>query len=388
MSEERQIPSEEEVTESGLDGHPAPNPYWLPPPQLYFGPSPGLPPRATSRPLPLIPCIIIPLPGYGPPPPPPPFTDRQASQPQRIQPPITQPFCQALPIDNRNTAQNNYNFAKRRRRSIQRRLKHYCWRACKIISVMAILLAAVTLAVTSMYRWHTMFNPEDMAQSVAPTNANALVSRIVDTNSGLRYLEGIKSINLRGEMSIGARSYDFVEFRKHPQQSWLKQVGENELSIYALDTQGAWKKTKDASGHETLEMLSTDTFQSMRADYSLLNPLFDYALSGRSDAQLVHGEQDEFTIKINHLNGNKEVLIGIDANALQINWLTILRQDSVPIHREYSDYQFVDGVWIPFTIEHHSSGQPDKRMTVNKAVINPGVMSSFFKMPQLAESES
>lgn len=368
--------------------HPAP-----PPPHFAYPPPPGPIPRGPVMHGPPPPPYGQPVPIIMAAPPPPHFAPGSMPPRPTLRPPkpgggrsTKKPFKESFPSDqSENSAKNCYQFSKPDENSYPtKKRKHRSSNFSKWVLRVSAGVAAISLVGftgLSISNWLTNITTKHKHQTLDTSSATSIIDKYIETNSGLRYLEGIRSLSIRGRLVEEGNSYNFVEIRKRPGNRWLKLESGSNTTITAFDSETSWKQMEEENGSVEVATLSEPDAEKLKNHFFFLNPLVDYALKARTDATLVEQTEDSFAVKIDNDETNTQVVVYIDQGNFQIRRIEQEMENGAKVQHIFSEHTLIDGIWLPFEIQRLEEGKEPQKYLVEKAVLNPGVMSSLFRKP-------
>jgi outer membrane lipoprotein-sorting protein len=219
------------------------------------------------------------------------------------------------------------------------------------------------------------------AQSV-----DEIIAKNVAARGGLEKLRSIKTIKMTARFSQGGFRAQYIQENKRDDRVRENLVIQGMAQVQAYDGHAAWQ-INPFGGRKDPEKMSADDTKSLQLDADLEGPLVDYKQKGHTAELMGHDSvegTDCYKIKLTLKNGDVRYYY-LDADSfLEIKFQN---QSSIRGALQYSDtllgdYEKVDGVYFPFSIESAETGTENwSRFTVEKIETNVALDDSLFIFP-------
>jgi hypothetical protein len=213
-----------------------------------------------------------------------------------------------------------------------------------------------------------------------------IIAKNIQARGGLDKLRAIKTLRVTAKLSQGGFRAAFVQENKRDDKVREEVIIQGLAQIQAYDGHAAWQ-INPFGGRKDPELMSQDDSRSLILDADLEGPLVDYKRKGHQ-AELVGHDAVEGTdcykIKLTLKNGDVRYYY-LDADSyLEIKFET---QSKVRGAVQYNDtllgdYEQVEGVYFPFSIETAETGTDNwTRFTVEKIEPNVSMEDTRFSLP-------
>jgi Outer membrane lipoprotein-sorting protein len=239
-------------------------------------------------------------------------------------------------------------------------MKHCCW----------IALAAILLLPTCL-----------LAQTV-----DEIIAKNIQARGGLEKLQAIKTLRVTSKFSQGSFRAVYVGENKRQDKVREELIIQGMAQVQAYDGQIAWQ-INPFGGRKDPELMSQDDTRALLLDADLEGPLVNYKQKGHAAELIGHDSfegTDCYKIKLTYKNGDVRYYY-LDADSyLEIKFET---QSKVRGAIQFNDtllgdYEQVEGVYFPFSIETAETGTDDwTRYTVEKIEPNVPLEDSLFTLP-------
>ncbi|PYJ52770.1 MAG: hypothetical protein DME83_04385 [Verrucomicrobia bacterium] len=159
--------------------------------------------------------------------------------------------------------------------------------------------------------------------------------------------------------------------------------------VEAYDGKEGWK-ISPFQGRKDPERMSADDVKSLMEDAEIDGPLVDWKAK-QSTVDYLGTEDVDGTLahklKVMRKNGDVNFVYLDPDHFLEIRILTqrIKHGAQVEVETDLGDYEKINGVFIPFSIETGRKGDPDKqKIVIDKAEGNVPVDDAIFRFPTTA----
>ena len=246
-------------------------------------------------------------------------------------------------------------------------------KACKFL-LPALFVLTMTSAVTD-------------AQTI-----DEIIAKNIQARGGIERLKGIKSLRTTVKFSDGSFRAEFRQESKRPGKVREEFIVQGMAQIQAYDGKTGWQ-ISPFSGRKDPDLLSQDDMKSLIVDGDIDGPLVDYKEKGHKAELVGHDSMegtDCFKIKLNMKNGDVRYYY-LDTDSyleLKVEVQTTIRGALQESELYYGDYEQVNGVYYPFSVEQAQKGSSSRQqLSVEKIEQNVDLDDGLFAMPA-AKSET
>ena len=213
-----------------------------------------------------------------------------------------------------------------------------------------------------------------------------IIAKNEQARGGLEKLRAIKSMRLTARFSQGRFRAMYVQENKREGKVREEVILQGLAQVQAYDGSTAWQ-INPFGGRKDPELMSQDDTRPLLLDADLEGPLVDYKRKGHQAELLGHDSvegTDCYKIKLTLKNGDVRYYY-LDADSyLEIKFETQTHVRGAIQYNEtlLGDYEQVDGVYFPFSIETVETGTEDwQRFTVEKIELNVSIDDTRFSLP-------
>lgn len=213
-----------------------------------------------------------------------------------------------------------------------------------------------------------------------------IIAKNVQARGGLEKLRAIKSIRLTAKYSQGGFRAEFVQENKREDKVREEVIIQGMAQVQAYDGHSAWQ-INPFGGRKDPELMSQDDSKSLILDADLEGPLVDYKQKGHTAELMGHDSvegTDCYKIKLTLKNGDVRYYY-LDADSyLEIKYETQTKVRGAVQYNDtmLGDYEQVDGVYFPFSIETAETGSEERaRLTIENIEMNLPLADSLFTLP-------
>jgi len=215
-----------------------------------------------------------------------------------------------------------------------------------------------------------------------------IIAKNAQARGGIEKLHAIKSVRITARLSQGSFRATYVQENKRGDKVREETIIQGMAQIQAYDGKGAWQ-INPFGGRKDPELMSADDTKQLILDSDLEGFLVDYRDKGHK-AELVGHDSVEGTdcykIKVTLKDGDvRYYYLDVDSYLeIKIETQSTVRGAVVYTDTMLGDYEQVDGVYFPFSIEAGETNSPSDqhiRLTVEKIEINPNLDDSRFSVP-------
>ena len=219
-----------------------------------------------------------------------------------------------------------------------------------------------------------------------------IIAKNVEARGGLDKLHAIKTLKTIAKYSQGSFRADFVQENKREDKVRENFIIQGMAQVQAYDGHSGWQ-INPFGGRKDPELMSQDDTKGLMIDADIEGPLVDYKQKGPTAEFMGHDSvegTDCYKIKLTLKNGDiRYYYLDVDSY-LEIKFEN---QSKVRGAFQYTDtllgdYEKVDGVYFPFSIDSAETGTENwSRVTVVKIEPNVPLDDSLFTMPVTKPSE-
>src|SRR5436309_6315541 len=229
------------------------------------------------------------------------------------------------------------------------------------------------------------------AQDKNQPMVDELVSKKVVAKGGAEALHALQSLRLSGKMLVqqGQIQLAYLETKKRPDEVRAESSLQGMTQIEAYDGKEGWK-VSPFFGRKDPERMSADDVKTLMEDAEIDGPLVDWKTK-QSTVDYLGTEDVDGTLahklKVMRKNGDVNFVYLDPDHFLEIRILTqrIKHGAQVEVETDLGDYENINGVFIPFSIETGRKGDPDKqKIVIDKAEGNVPVDDAIFRFPTTA----
>jgi outer membrane lipoprotein-sorting protein len=214
-----------------------------------------------------------------------------------------------------------------------------------------------------------------------------IIAKNAQARGGLEKLRAIKSLRITARLSQGTFRATYVQVNKRTDKVREETIIQGMAQIQAYDGKSAWQ-INPFGGRKDPELMSADDTKTLIIDSDLEGLLIDYKEKGHKAELIGHDSvegTDCFKIKLTLKDGDVRYYY-LDTDSyleIKIETQTTVRGSVQFTDTMLGDYEQVDGVYFPFSIEVGETGGTDQRLrlAVEKIEINPSLDDSLFSLP-------
>lgn len=230
------------------------------------------------------------------------------------------------------------------------------------------------------------------AQTPAPSpSVDELVAKNLEAKGGSAALQAIQTIRFEGRLlaNQGQLELKYTEIKKRPDKVRTDAVLQGMNLISAYDGKGGWK-VFPIYGRKDPEKMSGDEAKSLVEEAEIGGPLETWKADGKVVTYL--GTEDvegtaAHKLKVVRKNGDISYVYLDPEYFLEIRVIDqrVEQGARVEVETELGDYEKVNGVYFPFSVESGSKGSTDKqKIIIEKGEANIPVDDSIFEFPAKA----
>ena len=229
------------------------------------------------------------------------------------------------------------------------------------------------------------------AQETKQMTVEQLLAKHVEARGGADALRALQSLRLTGKLLVnqGKLEFGYSETRKRPNVVRSEYSLQGMTAVNAFDGKDGWK-ISPFQGRKDPEKMSADDTKALVEDSEVDGPLIDWKEKGSTVEYLGTEDVDgseAHKIKVTRKNGDISYVYLDPDHFLEIRILTqrIEHGSQVEVETDLSDYEKVNGVFVPFSVESGRKGDPDKqKLILDKIDGNVPVDDATFALPATA----
>ncbi len=235
-----------------------------------------------------------------------------------------------------------------------------------------------------------LFVPSAFTQEMpatAPT-LDELVAKNIEAKGGAQAVHALQSLRRAGSLLIneGQIRLAYTQVKKRPLEVRTEATLQGMTAVQAYDGKEGWQ-ISPFRGRKEPERMSADDVKALMEDAEMDGPLVDWKEKGSTIEYLGREDVDgtnAYKIKVTRKNGDVNFVYLDPDHFLEIRTLTQRVQHGalVEVETDLGDYEKIDGVFVPTSIEAGSKGDSDKqKIVIDKAEGNVSVDEATFHFP-------
>jgi hypothetical protein len=230
------------------------------------------------------------------------------------------------------------------------------------------------------------------AQTPGPSpTADELIAKNIEAKGGAAALDAIKTIRFEGRSLVnqGQIELKYTQTSKRPGKVRTEGVLQGMTAVNAYNGASGWK-IFPFRGRKDPEKMSTDEAKSLVEQAEVGGPLENWKAQGKTVTYL--GTEDvegtaAHKLKVVRKNGDVSYVYLDPDHFLEIRIIDQRTEQGaqVEVETDLGDYEKVNGVYFPFSIEAGSKGSTDKQKNIiEKGEANSAVDDAIFEFPAKA----
>ena len=218
-----------------------------------------------------------------------------------------------------------------------------------------------------------------------------LVAKNIEAKGGAAALKAIQTIRFEGRLvaNQGQIELTYTEIKKRPGKVRTDAVLQGMTLVQAYNGSNGWK-IFPIYGRKDPEKMSTDEAKSLVEEAEIGGPLENWKEQGKTVTYL--GTEDvegtaAHKLKVVRKNGDISFVYLDPDYFLEIRVLDQRMEQGaqVQVETDLGDYEKVNGVYFPFSVEAGSKGSTDKqKILIEKAEANIPIDDAVFEFPTKA----
>ena len=227
------------------------------------------------------------------------------------------------------------------------------------------------------------------AQSPTSTpTVDELVAKNIEAKGGAVALNAIQSVRFEGKLLVnqGQVELAYTQTKKRPGKVRADAVLQGMMLVQAYDGTAGWK-IYPFQGRKDPEKMSADDTKALVEDAEIGGPLEDWKANGKTVTYL--GTEDvegtlAHKLRVVRKNGDVSYVYLDPDHFLEIRTISqrVEQGAKVEVETDLGDYEKINGVFFPFSIESGPKGSTDKqKIVLEKGQANIPVDDAIFRFP-------
>jgi len=220
---------------------------------------------------------------------------------------------------------------------------------------------------------------------------DSLVAKNTEAKGGAQALAAVTSLKLQGKMVVndGRLELGYVVVKKRPGAVREEVTLQGMTKIDAFDGTQGWK-ISPFQGRKDPEKASADDTKELIEDAEIDGPLINWKEKGSTVEYLGIEDVDgtmAHKLRVVRKNGDVNYVYLDPDHFLEIRVITQRMKNGAQVETEtdIGDYEKINGVYFPFSLEGGPKGSTDKQKIIfDKAEANSPIDDSTFKFPATA----
>jgi hypothetical protein len=217
---------------------------------------------------------------------------------------------------------------------------------------------------------------------------DTLVAKNTEAKGGAQALAAVTSLKLQGKMVVNNGKFElgYVCYKKKPGAVREEATLQGMTRIDAYDGTQGWKITP-FGGRKDPEKVSADDAKALVEDSEIDGPLINWKEKGSTVEYLGTEDVDgtlAHKLRVVRKNGDINYVYLDPDHFLEIRIVTQRMENGAQVENEtdLGDYEKINGVFFPFSIEGGPKGVTDKQKIIfDKAEANTPIDDTLFKFP-------
>jgi hypothetical protein len=213
-----------------------------------------------------------------------------------------------------------------------------------------------------------------------------VIGKNIQAHGGVEKLKSINTARTKAKFTQGSFRAEVMQENKRPGKVREEFSIQGMAQVQAYDGKTGWQ-INPFGGRKDPELLSQDDLKSLVVDADIDGPLLDYKEKGHK-AELVGHDSVEGTdcykIKLSMKNGDVRYYY-LDTDSfleLKLEIQTTIRGALQESEVYYGDYEKVNGVYYPFSVEQAPKGSSSRaQISVEKVEQNVPLDDAHFSVP-------
>jgi outer membrane lipoprotein-sorting protein len=213
-----------------------------------------------------------------------------------------------------------------------------------------------------------------------------LIAKNAQVRGGIEKLRSIKSLRMTARLSQGSFRATYVQENKRSDKVREETIIQGMAQVQAYDGKSAWQ-INPFGGRKDPELMSADDTKALILDVDPEGVLIDYKEKGHKAELIGHDSvegTDCYKIKLTLKDGDIRYYY-LDADSyleIKVETQSTVRGAVQFTDTMIGDYEQVDGIYFPFSIESAETGTDQwQRLTIEKIEVNASLDDSLFSLP-------
>ena len=224
--------------------------------------------------------------------------------------------------------------------------------------------------------------------SAGAQTVDEVIAKNIQARGGAEKLKSVHSLRSTAKLTQGSFRAEFLQENKRADKVREEFIIQGLAQVQAYDGKTGWQ-ISPFGGRKDPELLSQDDLKSLVVDADMDGPLMEYKEKGHKAELVGHDSMegtDCFKIKLSMKNGDVRYYY-LDSDSyleLKIEIQTTIRGALQESELYYGDYEQVNGIYYPFTVEQSQKGSSSRtQISVEKIEQNVPLEDAVFSMPGL-----
>jgi hypothetical protein len=231
--------------------------------------------------------------------------------------------------------------------------------------------------------------PTIFAQGTNQPTVDELVAKNIEAKGGATALNNLQTLRATGKLLVpfqGKIELGYVQIRKRPDEVRTEASLQGMTQIEAYDGKEGWK-VSPFFGRKDPERMSADDVKALVEDTEMGGPLADWKAKGSTIEYLGTEDVDgtpAHKLKVVRKNGDVSFVSLDPDHFLEIRIVTqrVRHGAHEEVETDLGDYEQVDGVFLPTSIEVGRKGASEKQQAIiDKLEANVPVDDATFHFP-------
>jgi outer membrane lipoprotein-sorting protein len=229
-----------------------------------------------------------------------------------------------------------------------------------------------------------------LSASAAEMTVDDILTKNTAAKGGIEKLRALNGARFTGKISMGPMEAPFTMTKSRPENMRVEFTIQGMTGIQSYDGTTGWM-VMPFMGKKDPEVLDADTLKEVVEQADFDGPFIDYAKKGNKVELLgkdkVEGT-DTYKVKLTLKDGS-ESTVYFDAESfleIKMEEKKTVQGQEIESETTLSNYQEVEGLTFPFSIESKAKGQASgQAFTIEKVELNPKIADGLYAMPKKAE---
>jgi hypothetical protein len=222
--------------------------------------------------------------------------------------------------------------------------------------------------------------------SAGAQTVDEIIAKNIQAHGGFDKLKAVHSMRTTAKLTQGSFRAELRQENKRADKVREEFIIQGLAQVQAYDGKTGWQ-ISPFGGRKDPELLSQDDLKSLVVDSDMDGPLMEYKEKGHKAELVGHDSMegtDCFKIKLSMKNGDVRYYY-LDTDSfleLKVEIQTTIRGALQENELYYGDYEQVNGIFYPFTVEQAQKGSESRaQITVVKIEQNVALEDAHFSMP-------